>query len=49
MRNREDSYNILIDIDFSFVLVSDSININILFIINAYIHSVSYSNIFFNL
>ena len=46
MKNRKNSCNILINIDFSFISMSNNIKIKILSIINAYTHFVSCFDIF---
>ena len=46
MRNKEDFYNILADINFSSISVFDSIKVEVLFIINTFIYLASYSDIF---
>ncbi len=46
MRDKKISYNILININFFSISVSDSTKINILFIMNTHIYFISYSDIF---
>ncbi len=45
MRNREDFYNILVNINFSFISVSDNTRIEVLFIINTLTYLANYSDI----